>query len=186
MTSAILGWVLPWLVIAFPWIIGFVVHHVRSYGRVTAEIVAKSTELVTPAVIYDTYGHPWMPIPELKGVLPGPPVGHAWEITAVLNHRGNPALRLGLLDLGQGTVVVSAERDMLVIRRWQYADDDTFAVFYRRVLQMDVNSPAELARQIFDTHLISPLKDWATAEVARKAVTEPPALCTSYALVESA
>lgn len=151
-----------------------------------------STDLAPyePAPVYETYGHPWMPIPELKSKLPKPPTGYAWEITAVLNERANPALRLGLLDLGQGIVSAFAERDMVVIRRWQYADDDTFAAFYRRALHMypaeGMDKAERLGRQIFDAHLLSPLADWATAEVARKAVIDPPALCANYALVESA
>jgi hypothetical protein len=162
----------------------------RKLAEIDAEVsAALATAMKEPMPIYDTYGHPWMPIPELKAELPKAPLGHAWEITAVLNGANNPALRLGLLDLGEGEVIVSAERDMVVIRRWQYAEDDTFAVFYRRAKEMyanNVNSAVELARKIFETHLISPLVDWANAEVTRKAVTEPPALTTNYALVESA
>lgn len=189
--TAVWGVYMAWgLIGLFMSAIGIVCCHElnkRELAEMEADRALKLPQ--APAVLYETYGHPWMPIPELKGVVPKPPVGFAWEITAVLNGRGNPALRLGLLDLGQGEVTLSAERDMVVIRSWQYAQDDTFAAFYRRAAQMhidNINRGVNLGRQIFDTHLISPLRDWATAEVARRAVTSPPALSTSYALVESA
>lgn len=174
------------------------VRAVRKLRRIRNKKVSTSTstELATyePIPVYETYGHPWMPIPELKGTIPRPPTGYAWEITASLNAHGNPALRLGLLDLGQGVVTAFAERDMVVIRRWQYAEDDTFAAFYRRAIQMHTRGSGEidgqragdLGRQIFLAHLISPLSDWAASEVARRAVIDPPALSSSYLLVESA
>lgn len=85
-----------------------------------------------PPKVYESYDHPAPPIALLGASVCRAPVGYGWEITAVTNEAGNPALRLAMLDLKTSTIVDAIERDMVIVRRWQYADDDTYAAFYRR------------------------------------------------------
>ena len=79
-----------------------------------------------------SYGHPAAPIALLGASLPQAPTGYGWEIVAVTNEDDNPALRLAMLDLKTSTVVDAIERDMVIVRKWQWAEDDTYAAFYRR------------------------------------------------------
>jgi len=100
----------------------------------------KSTELAVPdpePVKYEMYGHPAPPIALLGASLPQAPLGYGWEITTVINDDGNPALRLALLDLKTITEVDAIEQDLVVVRKWKYANDDTYAAFYRRAIEIE-------------------------------------------------
>lgn len=137
-----------------------------------------------PEPVYDTYGHPWPPIPELAAKLPRPPANYSWEITAELNDYGSPALRLSMLDLRTAEVGDFIERDLVVIRRWRYANDDTFASFYRRAAGDNRTDAVKRCRKVFYAHLLAPMADWAKTVAVSKSITEPPGLTTNYKLIE--
>ncbi|MBO0676751.1 hypothetical protein JRC04_04665 [Mycolicibacterium sp. S2-37] len=170
---------------------GFPVKQIKRHRAARAVAKKKaSAEIAIPdpnEPVYDTYGHPYAPIPELSAKLPAPPSNYSWEIMATTSAHGSPALRLSLLDLRTSEASDFIERDLVVIRRWRYANDDTFAAFYRRAAEMDawdVSRGPVTIRKVFYAHLIGPMADWASAIAATKAVTEPPALVSGYKLIE--
>lgn len=87
--------------------------------------------------VYESFGHPAPPILLLKASMPSAPIGYAWEITTGLNDEGHPALKLAFMDMKTGLVIDSIEGDLVIIRKWRYAKDDTYADFYRRCEEQD-------------------------------------------------
>ena len=154
--------------------------HLHQRAVKVAERVGTEVAVREPEPVYETYGHPWAPLPELKAKLPPPPANHSWEIAVGINTHNSPALRLSLLDLRTTETSDFIERDLVVIRRWRYADNDTFASFYRRA------GDEVRCRKVFYAHLLAPMADWAKTVAVTKSVVEPPALTTSYLLVEGA
>lgn len=104
--------------------------------QVGKEIAAYTASPPKPKV-YESFGHPAPPILLLKASMPSAPIGYAWEITTGINDAGNPALKLAMLNMKTGLVIDSIEGDLVIIRRWTYAKDDTYADFYRRCEEKD-------------------------------------------------
>ena len=161
---------------------------------------------VDPEPVYELYGHPAPPIPLLGASLPSAPLGYGWEIHVVPNDDGNPALRLAMLDLKTSAVIDAIEGDMVIVRRWKYANDETYASFYRRA---EAQSAKEIVgreksdisgmgwRTIYNTdhtqilgkvmmgNLITPMVDWARLITLRYIVDHPDESKCNYMLIES-
>lgn len=164
-----------------------------------------------PPKTYETYDHPAPPIALLGASLCGAPLGYGWEITAVINDAGNPALRLAMLDLKTTTEVDVIERDMIIVRKWQYADDDTYAAFYRRAKAIEqiecdldyefnlsihqrwhgsgpiarLTPTGELPGKVMMANLITPIVDWAALLTLRYIIENPDETRCNYMLIES-
>lgn len=166
-----------------------------------------------PPKVYETYDHPAAPVALLGASLCRAPLGYGWEITTTINQDENPALRLAMLDLKTTTEVDVIERDMVIVRKWQYADDDTYAAFYRRAKEIETietdaqaNSnpwiydksgkyvqnrnyqPAikgNLAGRVMMANLITPMVDWAALLTLRYIVENPDETKCNYMLIES-
>lgn len=165
-----------------------------------------STELAIPdGPVYEEFGHPGPPIPLLAASLPQAPIGYGWEIIVVTNEVGNPALRCALLNLRTNQVEDALEADLVIVRRWKYAADDTYASFYRqakaqvmrgydptpqRIGPRDVYSPkppdtTKILGKVMMANLITPMVDWARLLVLKYIVAYPDETKCNYMLIES-
>lgn len=160
-----------------------------------------------PQPIYELYDHPAPPIPLLGASLPSAPLGYGWEIHIVPNDEGNPALRLAMLDLKTSTVIDAIEGDLIILRRWKYANDDTYAAFYRRaeaqarkeIVGYNISGtgpyrhnepiynddPSKLLGKVMMANLITPMVDWARLITLRYIVDHPDESKCNYMLIEN-
>lgn len=177
----------------------------------TGETIGKELALPEePVPVYELYDHPAPPIPLLGASLPTAPIGYGWEITTMINESGNPALRLAMLDLATTTVIDAIEGDLVIVRRWKYADDDTYAAFYRRaeakvakqITGYEIiergnyfpsggpnpiygKDPQELLGKVMMANLITPMVDWARLITLRYIVNNPDETKCNYMLLEN-
>jgi hypothetical protein len=178
-------------------------------GDVAGQNVGKELALPEqPVKTYESWDHPAPPILVLSASLPSAPIGYGWEIVVVSNEAGNPALRLAMLDLATATVVDAIEADLVILRRWKYAADDTYADFYRRAeaqARAEVTGwrnygdslrggwrqpiydkdPNELMGKVMMANLITPVVDWARLITLRYIVDHPDETKCNYVLIES-
>lgn len=113
-------------------------HRKKKATAIKTEPASKELALPEePVKSYESYDHPAPPIPLLAASLCQAPIGYGWEITTTLNKDDNPALRLAMLDLRTSIEVDAIEQDMVIVRKWQWADDDTYAAFYRRANEIE-------------------------------------------------
>jgi hypothetical protein len=117
---------------------------------------------------------------------------------------------LAMLDLKTTTVIDAIEGDLVVIRKWKYAKDDTYADFYRRAEDQERSKitgyerdpfenyvspsyrrpiygadPAKLLGKVMLANLITPMVDWASLLVLRYIVEHPDETKVNYILLES-
>ncbi|MBB3752533.1 hypothetical protein FHT44_005045 [Mycolicibacterium sp. BK634] len=169
-------------------------------------------ELALPepdAPVYELYDHPGPPIPLLAASLPTAPIGYGWEIVVVTNEAGNPALRCAMLNLRTNMVEDALEADLVIARRWKYANDETYASFYRRAQASVPKRRRQVSRgitmgyadyvyeaptgedinkmlgKVMMANLITPMVDWARLLVLRYIVEHPDETKCNYMLVES-
>ncbi|MDB2197581.1 hypothetical protein [Mycobacteroides abscessus] len=117
----------------------------------------RASKAVPPsAVLEDTYGHPLPPVSTLRGALPDPPNGHAWEISVQHDGGGTPFLHVGIVKLNTGDSAGGTKKDLMNDRY------STWASKYRLFTGDD-----EYLCEIFRRDFIGPLTDWATAQVNR-------------------
>ena len=186
-------------------------YHKRAIDKTNSDIADSiGKELALPnevPPVYETYDHPAPPIALLGASLPTAPLGYGWEIHVVPNEEENPALRLAMLDLSTSTVIDAIEADLVVVRRWKYAADDTYASFYRRAEQQAKqeitgykesggynrhrrepifnDDPSKMLGKVMMANLITPMVDWARLITLRYIVNNPDEAKCNYMLIES-
>lgn len=159
-----------------------------------------------PVPVYELYDHPAPPIALLGASLPTAPIGYGWEIHILPNDEGNPALRLAMLDLKTSMVIDAIEGDLVIVRRWKYANDDTYASFYRRAKDQVAKEvtgfqvtdkygrggnliygkdPQEFMGKVMMANLITPMVDWARLITLRYIVEHPDETKCNYMLIEN-
>lgn len=167
------------------------------------ELAVPEEEKAPP--VFELYGHPGPPIQILAAALPQAPIGYGWEIHVVPNEDRNPVLRLAMLNLRTSAVQDEIEADLVIVRRWKYANDDTYAAFYRRAEQIAKTtitnhkyddfarrhtpvygkSPEKEKGKVMMANLITPMVDWATLITLRYITDNPDETKCNYMLIES-
>lgn len=191
-------------------ILGMWVPDRQAVAQGKAELFSASMELAVPhpdPPVYELYDHPAPPIPLLGASLPQAPIGYGWEIHVVPNEADNPALRLAMLDLKTSTVIDAIEADLVILRRWKYAADDTYPAFYRRAeaqARKEIvghkthgsgsyrhttpiynDDPSKMLGKVMMANLITPMVDWARLITLRYIVDHPDETKCNYMLIEN-